>query len=198
MMDDPVYFSKIQFTEFLNYWGHVPTRRITLNLATREISLQVYRRKLNQPVIIGEETQIICGRDIRFDIRKPAYFIRNEHTGFKPVLLPAEAISEEVLFSYGTDITDDQMKELLPLCNALDYEPFRGKAMSMDDPGYIGYRDEMSMSFAAITDSYIPMIELPMDYLYDEAHTWPQEKLFSHIVKMFFDGNKKLRGREPT
>lgn len=90
------------------------------------------------------------------------------------------------------------MKELLPLCNALDYEPFRGKTMSMDDPGFIGYRDEISMSFAAITDSYIPIIELLMDYLYDEVHTWPQEKLYSHIVKTFFDGNKKLRGWAPT
>lgn len=97
-MDAPVYFSKIQFTEYFNYWGHVPNRRIILNITAREISLQVYRTKLNHPVVVGEETENICGRDIWFDIRKPAYFIRNEHTGFKSVLLPAEAISEEVIF----------------------------------------------------------------------------------------------------
>lgn len=197
-MDTPVYFSKIQFTEYSRYWSHAPISRIILNLPARELSLQVFRKKQNRPVVVGEKTEIICGREIRLDINKPAYFIRNEQTDFRPVLLPSEYISEEVILSHGIHVSDEQMKELVPLCNALEYEPFRGKTMNMDDPGYIGYRDEMSMSFEAITDSYIPKIILPMDYYYDEAHIWPQEKLYRHIVKTFFDGNKKLRGWAPT
>ena len=70
--------------------------------------------------------------------------------------------------------------------------------MNMDDPGYIGYRDETSMTFEAITDQYIPEISLPMDYYYDEDHIWPQEKLYRQIINTFFDGNRKLRGWAPT
>ena len=198
MTDVPIYFTKIQFTEYLNSWSRGKTSRILLNLPAKELSLQVFRLKLNRAVIVGEKTEWVCGREIKFDIQKPAYFIRNEHTDFEPVMLPSEYVSEEVVFSHGIHIADEQMEELLPLCNALEYEPFRGKTMNMDDPGYIGYRDETSMTFEAITDQYIPEISLPMDYYYDEAHIWPQEKLYRHIIKTFFDGNRKLRGWAPT
>ena len=61
----------------------------------------------------------------------------------------------------------------------------------MSDEGYIGYRDEAQMYFKAITDSYIPMIELPMNYYYDEQHIWPNEKLYRYLIKTFFENNKK-------
>ena len=40
----------------------------------------------------------------------------------------------------------------------------------MGEEGYIGYRDEVQLYFRAVTDSYIPLLELPMDYYYDEKH----------------------------
>ena len=58
----------------------------------------------------------------------------------------------------------------LKYCNALDFEPYRNREMSMDDEGYCGYRDEVNVSFTGITDSYISMIKLPMDYYDDEDH----------------------------
>lgn len=54
----------------------------------------------------------------------------------------AENASSKIIFSKGIKLTDEQMKGLLPYCNALDFEPFRNREMSMDDPGYRGYRDE--------------------------------------------------------
>ena len=70
--------------------------------------------------------------------------------------------------------------------------------MSMDDAGYIGYRDEVSVRFRGITDSYIPELELPMNYYYDEEHIWPSEKLYGYLVRTFFESNWKLNGHGPV
>ena len=85
------------------------------------------------------------------------------------------------LYDSTTLETLQQMKELLTYCDTSDFEPYRNREMKMSDEGYIGYRDEVQLDFMAITDSYIPKIELPMDYLYDESRTWPSEKLYQYV-----------------
>ena len=66
--------------------------------------------------------------------------------------------------------------------------------MSMDDDGYIGYRDEIQLEFTGITDSYIPKIELPMYYYYDDAHIWPCERFYRYLAYTYMNNNKKLKG----
>lgn len=105
---------------------------------------------------------------------------------------------QKVVFSYGMKLSEEQIKDLLPYCNALDFEPYRDKEMVMGDVGYIGYRDQANMYFRAITDSYLPKLELPMDYHYDEAHIWPSEKLYRYLVQTFFENNKRLKQYKPT
>lgn len=85
------------------------------------------------------------------------------------------------------------MNSILPMCNALDYEPYRTREMSMDDDGYIGYRDEVRLSFGAVTNDYLPLIRLPMKYYYDEEHIWPNEKLYRHLVTIYLMPDKKIR-----
>ena len=87
------------------------------------------------------------------------------------------------------------MGEILPLCNANDYEPFRNRQMKMGEEGYCGYRDEIHVEFRGITNSPIPLIELPMDYFYDEYHIGPSEKLYRHIIKNVFEKEKSMKGR---
>lgn len=70
--------------------------------------------------------------------------------------------------------------------------------MEMGEEGYIGYRDEVDLYFRAVTDSYIPLLELSMGYYYDEEHIWPSERLYRYLVKTFFEGDKRLRGWGPT
>ena len=55
----------------------------------------------------------------------------------------------------------------------------------MDDEGFIGYRDEIKVSFCGVTDSYIPYIELPMNYYYDEKHIWPSENYTVISIRHF-------------
>ena len=124
--------------------------------------------------------------------------IKNAKTEFKPQLIQSDVYEQEVIFLYGVKLSDEQMEELLPYCNALEFEPFRDKEMVMFGEGYLGYRDEVSLYFAGITDSYIPKMEWEMSYFYDEKHIWPSEKLYRYLVKTYFENNKKLKGYGPV
>lgn len=180
-MADAIYFSKIEYREVIGY-GNTSSIML-LNIPERELSYQVYswKRQIWSP-----------------DIAIPAKVIKNEKNGFEPQLIKDEQYEPEIAFSHAIKLTGEQMKALLPYCNALDFEPYRDKEMKMGEEGYIGYRDEVHLYFKAVTDSYIPLLELPMNYYYDEEHIWPSEKLYRYLVKTFFEGNKKLRGWGPT
>lgn len=110
---------------------------------------------------------------------------------FEPYSSPDD---RKAVFSYTIKLTDKQVESILPYCNVLDFEPFRGREMDLDDAGFIGYRDEIRLKFRAFTDSHLPMIQLPMYFFYDEAHIWPSEKLYRFLSERFFEGKKKLRG----
>ena len=192
-MGQPIYYSKVEFREEIGYGRR--TNIILLNLPAKELSYQVFCYKQRMPAVQGTITAQLRSGQYTFDTSSPAMYIANEHTGFKPRLLKSDALEQEEVFSYGIKLTDAQYKNLLPYCNALDFEPYRNREMSMDDEGYMGYRDEVRMYFSAITDSPIPMIELPMYYYYDEVHIWPCEKLYRYLVKTFFKGNSALKDR---
>ena len=150
------------------------------------------------PAIEGVQTERWGDHTWTDSIAIPAKRIRNEKTGFEPQVIKDEQYEPEIAFSHAIKLTDEQMETLLPYCNAVDFEPYRGREMKMGEEGYIGYRDEVHLYFRAITDSYIPLLELPMNYYYDQEHIWPSDRLYRYLVKTFFEGNKKLRGRGPT
>lgn len=157
------------------------------------LSYQVFEWRRQMLAIEGIQTEerndYIWSNDIAISARR----ISNERTEFEPRIIRDEPCEQKITFSYGIKRTDGQMKVLLPYCNALDFEPYRDRKMQMGEEGYIGYRDEVRLHFRAITDSYIPMLELPMEYYYDEEHIWPSEKLYRYLVKTFLEKEKKLR-----
>ena len=191
-MSKKVYFSKIEFRE---YSGYSTLKSILLlNLVEGTLAYQVYEaeKRMYAPAITGVKTEEFRGHTREFDIREPAMRMRNGKTGFKSVLLVDDIDDREVVFSYTRKLSECRMKKLLPLCNALDFEPYRDRKVSMNDEGYCGYRDEIHLCFTGVTDSYIPKIELSMDSLYDEEHIWPSEKLYRYIIKTFMN-DKKLK-----
>lgn len=153
------------------------------------MAYQVYEveKRIHAPAITGVEAEEFKGHIREWDIRKPAMRMKNGKTGFKPVLLVDDMDDKEVVFSYAHKFSECEIKEILPLCYALDFEPYRDRKMSMDDEGCCGYRDEVSLYFKGVTDSHIPKIELPMDYFYDEEHIWPSEKLYRYVIKTFMN-----------
>ena len=187
-MNNPIYFSKVEFQEYIGI-----TRRscLLLNLVEKELSYQVFERKQQMPSIEGVGF-IECGeKNYSYEFGFSARIIRNEKTNFNSKLLKSELFEDKEIFSYGIKLNNEQTYKLLPYCNALDFEPFRNCEMSMEDDGYVGYRDEVQMRFRAITNSHIPLIELPMNYYYDEQHIWPSEKLYRYLLTTFFENNKK-------
>lgn len=192
-MDEKLYFSKVEFKEYI---GCGLNSILLLNLVEKTLAYQVYEteKQIHAPAIIGVETEEFMGHIWECDIRKSAKRMKNGKTNFKSVLLLDDIDNKEVVFSYTHKFSECEIKELLPLCNALNFEPYRDREMSMSDEGYCGYRDEVNLYFTGITDSYIPKIELPMDYFYDEEHIWPSEKLYRYVIKTFMN-NKKLKNR---
>lgn len=194
---EPIYFSKIEYVESLGYG--IRKSVILLDLENRELSYQVLKPKRREmPAIQGIETFSVENYSATYDVSYPARVIKNGKTNFERKLIQANDERYEVVFSAGIRLTEEQMKSILPYCNALDFEPYRGRKMSMSDEGYIGYRDEINTYFTAITNSYIPKLELPMNYYYDEQHIWPSEKLYRFLIKTFFENNNKFRDYGPT
>ncbi|MDO4787609.1 MAG: hypothetical protein Q4A19_00420 [Johnsonella sp.] len=194
-MSTPIYFSKVEFRDRIGY-GNTHSS-ILLNVAQRELSYQVYEWKKQMPAILREESYEVNNKTIHYSKGYPAKKVRSGSNGFKPELLPDEQYIQSVAFSYALKLSEVQMKHLLPYCNALDFEPYRDRKISMNHEGYIGYRDEISLSFIGITDSYIPKMEWEMQYYYDEKHMWSSEKLYRYLVLEYFQGNKKLKGWNP-
>ena len=193
---EEIYFTKVEFRESYADMVH---SILLLNILEKELSYQVYRWKRQMPGIRVPKTytfgDIVEVRECDY----PAKIIKNGKTGFADTLIRDNFFEDEIEFSYGIKLTEEQIRELLPYCNALDFEPFRDKKMKFEDEGRIGYRDEAKLRFRGMSDSYLPLLELPMDYYYDEKHIWPSEKLYRYLLITFFSdkNNKKLRGHRP-
>ena len=184
-MEEKIYFSKVEFREYI---GHELYSILLLNLVEGTLAYQVYeknRKVRKAPAITGIGTEEFMGDTWDYEIRKPAVKMRNLKTGFKSVIIEDDEIDYDVIFSYTHDFSYNEKKDVLQYCNALEFEPYRGKKMSMKDEGFCGYRDEIHVYFTGVTDSYIPKIQLPMEYYYDEKHIWPSEKLYRYIVRKF-------------
>ena len=196
LMSEPIYFSKVEFRDDL---GRGNLRNIILlDIVQNELSYQVIVWKEQMPAIRRLESHQINGKQYELEMDRPAKKIKSVKTEFNPVLMPDEQYNQKVAFSYGMKLSEIQMQQLLPYCNAVEFEPYRNKAMSLTDEGYIGYRDEISLHFTGITDSHIPKMEWDMKYYYDEKHIWPSEKLYRYLVLEYLQNNKKLKGHAPS
>ncbi len=189
-MENTIFFSKVEFQEYL---GYAHRSSLFLNLVEKELSYQVYAYKRQMPSIRGVKYEKYGEHEYSNDIHQASVVLKNEKTGFKPKIFITESYLQETIFSYAKKLTDEQMKNLLIYCNVLDFEPYRNREMSMHDKGFVGYRDGVQVVFKAITDSYIPKIELPMEYYYDEDHIWPNEKLYRYVLRTFLESNKNAK-----
>ena len=114
-------------------------------------------------------------------------------TDFKAVDVKLNPYNEEVVFSYGLELSEKDISNILPYCNALEFEPYRNKKQKMDQKGYLGYLDEAKMKFIGVSFSYLPIIELPMNYIYDDLYAWPHQLLYRAIYDHIISKNKELK-----
>ena len=195
-MADDIYFSKIEFREFI---GYQLNSILLLNLVEGTLAYQVYEpsKIKKSPAITGIATEKFMGHTWDYELRKPAVRMRNSQTEFEPVVIEDVMEENDVVFSYAYHFSKDELIELLSYCNVADFEAYRNREMSMEDPGYCGYRDEIKLSFVGVTDSYVPLIKLPMDYYYDEAHRWPTEALYQYVITNLLNDEKLKKAVTP-
>ena len=188
-MSDNIYFSKIEFREHIAHQLH---SILLLNLAEGTLAYQVYEpsRIRKGPAITGIATEEFMGHTWDYELRKPAVKMKNSKTGFKPVMIEDVIEEYDVVFSYTHHFTKDELKALQSYCRVADFEMYRDREMLMEAPGFCGYRDEVNVYFTGVTDSYVPMMKLPMSYYYDEEHIWPSEKLYKYVIKNYMSGKK--------
>jgi hypothetical protein len=193
---EPIYFSKIEFVETLGYVRL--SSNLVIDLVQKELVYQEYEwdwKKLRRPIPNAQRLSIdrFYGETFISEERVAARWVKTGKSDHA-VRTQLEPFEQDVVFVWGRKLTDEEYKKLLPYCNVLDFEPYRGRKMSMEDPGYLGYRDEINLHFTGITDSYIPKLDLPMNYYYDEKHMWPCERLFRYVTQTFLN-TKKMRGK---
>lgn len=195
-MADDIYFSKIEFREHI---GYQLNSILLLNLVEGTLAYQVYEpsKIKKSPAITGIATEEFMGHIWDYEIRKPAVRMRNTKTEFEPVVIEDVMEENDVVFSYAYHFSKDELMELLSYCNVADFEVYRNREMSMEDPGYCGYRDEVKLGFVGLTDSYVPMIKLPMSYYYNEEYIWPSEKLYRFIINKYMSGKKLCKWVTP-
>lgn len=174
VIDREVYFSKVEFRYTI---GRRSLRSIILlNIPEQELLYQVYK---------FEKTTQNPFADLRV--------IRNQKTDFNKQLIQDAPLEDEVVFSYGVKLSDEEMRSVLPLCNALEFEPYRGRKHD-DNEGYISSLDEAALTFQAVTDSHIPLIEMHMDRMYDVEHLWPNERLYRYLIVTYLSDGTKIPG----
>lgn len=190
-MNKPIYFSKIEFREQV---AHRLNSNLLIDLDEGALAYQVYDSSPRDkaPAITRIEHEEVLGEIRSYKMGKPGMRMKNFHTGFEYTMLVDDECEEEVIFSYIHRFCETEKRELLPYCNALDFEPYRDRGISPDDKGYSGYKDDVDVTFIGITDSYIPMIKLPLDRYCDEDCIVPCVELYFYILRKYLNG-KKLR-----
>ena len=186
-MGEAIYFTKVEFTQY--EINRCVTKIILLDLEQKELSWQrfVTKPKIRRSV---QDVHYMELDDGTIAFNGQAKVIKNAKTNFKPHLIRDDEYENIVTHIYAVELSDEQMEEILPFCNALDFEPYRNKE-AWDDVGHNGgYRDEQEVVFRGYSNSYLPLIEIPMTAINEKR---PNEKLYRYLWKTYFEGNKKIK-----
>lgn len=90
--------------------------------------------------------------------------------------------TEEVTEAIGFKLNKSEINSLLPLIIWDEYEKIRDVSY---DAGLQGYRDGWGYKFWCLSESGDPILQIYMDYLFDENNLPPYEKLLSWICENY-------------
>lgn len=197
ILAEPVYFTKFQFVT--EDCSSRPLRILYVDLLERIIVQESYVRKQNIPAA-GEYKKGSYNNyfgSTHFDLEnscgKPYRVIKSgkHNRGIKANL---ETFEYDIAESNKTKLTDKDIEILLPFCNALEFFPYNGiYEVSLDSYLFNDInRKSYMQKFIGVTNSYVPKIEIQMNYARKENHSWPPDKLlFDCILKNFFCYEKR-------
>ncbi|MDO4836923.1 MAG: hypothetical protein Q4B32_00885 [Clostridia bacterium] len=158
-----MYFSKAEFNIGSVCLFH-PQSRILLNVPEKELSYQKFA----------------CRHIKDFDC-----FVANGRNHFTPTLMQNDSEKIEVQYSYALHLTEDHMRQILPLCVVEDFEVCRH--WEKDNSRFQEFQyteDECCAWFLGMSDSAHPLFRLPMHDYYNELLIGPCEKLCFHLCGM--------------
>ncbi|MBQ8885262.1 MAG: hypothetical protein IJY62_02695 [Clostridia bacterium] len=89
---------------------------------------------------------------------------------------------EKVVENIPVKLTDEDITELLPYINALDFEAYR----YVDDSKEWFIYDAPVLKFIGITNSYLPLYQHYIYYNDNRKDKRPYEKLYSYVIKKYF------------
>lgn len=125
----------------------------------------------------------------------PAYAITLDIPQQELAIIKYSLETGDILDSKGLKLSNDEMEQILPLCNALEFDKYRNINPDMSSPGFMSYLDDgATRKFIGITDSYIPLMEISMNYSFNIKHQWPTEKIYNFLVQHYVTGKKRFRG----
>lgn len=189
---EPIYFSKIIFTSRIGHGNWYPVNILMIDIPQKEISFQKCKW-VERPASlegIGDYEWIPGFIEQDKHYFKPAVKIKNGKTGFEYKTFPLERCEQKIIKSVGLKLEDYELEKLLPFCNALEFEEFRKKGENWKHVK--SYYDEITIYFQAITDSYIPMMEMNCDLMHDKGFERPHEKLRDFLIS-YMNSNEKYK-----
>lgn len=192
-MQNRIYFQKVIFSECL---GDRLLSSLLLLPQTGELAYQAFdshKQAARMPAITGLQGYRIGRHTGTEPYAKAARILRSSGNGFRPQLLPTETDEAQPVFCWHKQLSAAETEALLPYCNALDFEPYRERTMSLNDEGVVAYRDEITLAFTGISASHLPMLELPMALYYDESRLWPSERLYRYLLRHHLETQPALR-----
>ena len=93
---------------------------------------------------------------------------------------------EKVVESFSKKLTNQDIANLLPYINALDFEPYR---YIEDRKDWFCY-DNYLLKFTGITNSHLPLYQHYVYLNYNRKDMRPYEKLYSYILNNIFSDLK--------
>lgn len=132
---------------------------------------------------------------ITYFVYKPEYAIILDIPQHEMAIIKYSIVTGDVIDSECIVLSDHEMEQILPLCNALEFEKYRDMEPDESSSGFEAYLDDgASRKFIGITDSYIPMMEISMNYSFNKKHQWPTEKIYNYLCQKYVKGKKRFKG----
>lgn len=95
--------------------------------------------------------------------------------------------------NYGLKLTDEQLEKLVPYIYSSDFKHVNQNGINFNNPKLVGYRDEISIKFRAISQDGRPLFVYEMSGVYRDWHNYPTDKLYDYLARKFFSQKKYRR-----
>lgn len=92
----------------------------------------------------------------------------------------------KIIYNYAIGLSGLERIRLLPYIISANFKPCASNEVNWRKAKLIGYRDEISIIFRAISQDGRPLLIYNMSAVYRDWFNYPTDKLYDYLVKRFF------------